>query len=314
MASKTDKDDRSHVVVTGISGRLGRNLAKSLHRLYPVIGIDRRPFPRAPSDVVMHRIDIRSRRCEDVFRRNRVRAVIHLNIMHDPRRSAEEHHTFNIMGTQQVLEYCVRYGVDKFIVLSTANVYGAGPRSMRYLAEDAPLLGAATDTGMRDLIEVDMLCTSFFWQHPQIETVILRPVHICGSVHNAPSNYLRLPRIPKLMGFDPMVQAIHEDDVVGALLATLAPGARGVYNVTGPEPVPLSAILDRLAKPIVEVPHLAFGPMVKRMYAARLWSFPPAELEHLKFGCMVDGERIRRDLDFTPERSLNDIIELFRAG
>ena len=247
------------------------------------------------------------------FRRNRVDAVIHLNIMHDPRRSAEETHSFNIMGTQQLLEYCVRYDVPKLVVLSTANVYGAGPRTMQYVAEDAPLMGAATDEGMGTLIELDMLCTSFFWQHPQVETVVLRPVHICGSVRNAPSNYLRLPRIPKLMGFDPVIQVIHEEDVVRALIATLLPGARGVYNVTGPEPVPISAILERLGKPVIDVPHVVFGPMVRRMFGARLWSFPPAELEHLKYGCMVDGSRMGRELGFAHECELVDIISQFQA-
>ncbi len=306
-------DNERPVVVTGISGNLGRLLAQRLHRLRPVIGIDRRPFPHAPRDVHMHRIDIRSRRCEDVFRTHDVSAVIHMNIMHDPWRSAEEHHTFNIMGTQQLLEYCVRYGVGKLIMLSTANLYGSGPRTMRYLREDAPLLGAATDTNMRDLIEVDMLCTSFLWQHPEVETVVLRPVHICGpSVHNAPSNYFRLSRIPRLMGFDPMVQLLHEDDVVGALLAVLEPGARGVYNVTGPDPAPLSAIVQRIGKPNLEIPHPVLAVVVKRMHNARVWKFPPAELEHIRYGCMVNGDRLRADVGYFYERSLEDIIQAFR--
>ena len=301
------------VVVTGISGRLGRLLTKKLHRKFPVIGIDRRPFERAPKDVEMHRFDIRSRRCEEIFRRNEVEAVIHLNIMHNPRRSPRETHEFNIMGTRQMLEYCARYDIPKFILLSTANVYGTGPRNMQYLREDAPLMGAATDSRIRHLIETDMLCTAFFWQHPEVETVVLRPVHICGSVRNAASNYLRLSRIPKLLGFDPVVQVIHEEDVVDAILKTLLPGARGVFNVTGPEPVPLSALLNEVNKPIVEVPHLLFEPVVSRMYKARVWGFPPAELEHLKYGCMVNGSRLREELAYTPQYGLRDIGALFSS-
>ncbi|MFT7623210.1 MAG: UDP-glucose 4-epimerase [Myxococcota bacterium] len=301
------------VVVTGISGNLGRLLTRQLHRIRPVIGIDRRPFPHAPKDVHMHRIDIRSRRCEDVFRKNQVEAVIHMNIMHDPWRSAEEHHTFNIMGTQQLLEYCARYGVRKLVMLSTANLYGSGPRTMRYLREGSPLLGAATDTNIRDLVEVDMLCTSFLWQHPEVETVILRPVHICGpSIRNAPSNYFRLKRIPKLMGFDPMVQLLHEDDIVSALIAALKPGARGVFNVTGPKPAPLSAILDGIGRPVVEVPHPMLEAVVKRMHNARIWKFPPVELEHIRYGCMINGQLFRKEVGFEHQRSLATVIEALR--
>ena len=296
------------IVITGVSGRLGQRLARRIHRMHPVIGVDRRPFPGAPKDVEMRRIDIRSRRCEEVFRKSRVEAVIHLNIMHDPRRSADEHHTFNVRGTRQLLEYCVRYDVPKLIVLSTANVYGTGPRNMRYLTEDAPLMGAASNTGMRDLVELDMLVSSFFWQHPEVETVVLRPVHIVGSVHNAASNYLRLPRIPKLIGYDPLVQLIGEDDLCDAIVRTLLPGARGVFNVTGPPAIPVSAILKELGKPIAPVPYLAFEVAMKRMFAAHVWSFPPAELEHLRYGCMIDASRIQRELDFEPQQSLADIL------
>src|SRR5688572_21860875 len=51
------------VIVTGIAGRLGRVLARRLHReACTVIGIDRRPLDWLPKDMVHHRIDIRSKR------------------------------------------------------------------------------------------------------------------------------------------------------------------------------------------------------------------------------------------------------------
>jgi len=312
--AKTKKTKRPTALVTGISGRLGRLLTQELHRTHDVVGVDRRPFNDAPQDVTMCRVDIRSRRCEEVFRTHDIEAVIHMNIMHDPRRSDEEHHTFNVIGTQQLLEYCVRYRIPKLVLLSTANVYGPSPRNQNYLTEDALLMAGETDSGIRDLVAVDMLCSTFFWKHPEVETVVLRPVHICGSVHNAPSNYMRLPAVPILLGFDPMVQLIHERDVVRALMATLRPGARGVFNVTGPSAVPLSAVLQLLDKPLRPVPHLLFEPVVRTMFRSRIWNFPPAELDHLKYGCTVSGNRIREELSFKPEYDLADIVAIFRQG
>jgi UDP-glucose 4-epimerase len=310
--TKTTAKKRSTVLVTGISGRLGRLLTQDLHRKHQVVGVDRRPFVEAPSDVTMHRVDIRSRRCEDVFRTHKIKAVVHMNIMHDPRQSDEDHHTFNVIGTQHLLEYCVRYNVPKLVMLSTANVYGPNPRNESYLTEDSLLMAGETDSSVRDLVAVDMLCTTFFWKHPEVETVVLRPVHICGSVHNAPSNYLRLPTIPTLLGFDPMVQLIHERDVVNALMATLRPGARGVFNVTGPEAVPLSAILSTLGKPVRPLPHVLFEPMVRTMYRSRVWGFPPRELDHIKYSCTVNGTRIHQELGYTSQYNLNDIVTMFQ--
>src|SRR5712692_5313803 len=227
------------VVVTGISGNLGRALAKLLHKSERIIGIDRRPFLAKPKDIEMYQLDLRKKKAEDVFRRNEVRAVIHMGIMHDPRMTEEEHHSFNVVGTTRLLEYCAKYGVKKVVVLSSANVYGPSPDNSNFLTEEAPLMAASRFSGVRDLIEVDMMTHSFFWRHPQIETVILRPVHIVGpTIKNASSNYLRLRHPWVVAGFDPMVQLIHVEDVCRALLLALHPGLRGVYNVVGPVEVP----------------------------------------------------------------------------
>ena len=87
--------------------------------------------------------------------------------------------------------------------------------------------------------------------------MILRPVHILGGVRNAPSNYLRLKAIPMLLGFDPMIQVIHQDDVVSAVLHAMRPGLRGIYNLAGPIHVDGSAAGDTLQ---VEILSLTPGP------------------------------------------------------
>jgi UDP-glucose 4-epimerase len=97
-------DSRKVVVVTGISGNLGRSLTKLLHRTERIVGIDRRPFPGAPKDVELFQLDLRKKKAEDVFRIHDVKAVIHMGIMHDPRMSAEEHHSFNVVGTTRLLD------------------------------------------------------------------------------------------------------------------------------------------------------------------------------------------------------------------
>lgn len=306
-------DPEGAVVVTGICGRLGRNLARQLHREVPVVGLDRRPFPARPKDIQHYQIDIRRKKVQDVFARERIRAVIHMAIMHDPRMDAEEHHSFNVMGTRAIFEYCLKYQIPKIIILSSANVYGPRADNTQFITEDTPLMAAERFGDIRDLILVDMYANTFFWKHPDIETVVLRPVHIAGNVHNAPSNYLRLPWFPVILGYDPMVQLIHEDDVVQALIRCLRPGVRGVYNVVGPEAVPLRRLLAEIGRPIVPMPGPLFEAWLRAAFRLRMTSFPPPELDHIRFVCMVDGSRFERDLEFRPSRSLKDIIALFRG-
>ncbi|NUQ77622.1 MAG: NAD-dependent epimerase/dehydratase family protein [Polyangiaceae bacterium] len=296
------------VLITGICGRLGRRLARRLHRERTVIGVDRRDFDGRPKDIAHHRIDIRRKKMQDIFRMERLGAVVHLGIMHDPRMSAMEHHTWNVAGFQRLLEYVAQYDVPKLIVLSSSNVYGPRPDNPQFLTEDAPLLGGAAFSEIRDLIEVDMLAQSFFWKRPETETVILRPAHILGSVRNAPSNYLRLGVIPMLMGFDPMIQVIHQDDVVSAIINAISPGFRGIYNIAGPPPLPLSRLIDLTGRPRVTIPHFLAKGVLHRLFRLRASSFPAPELDHIRYVCMVDDRRAREVLAYSPNYGIEETV------
>jgi UDP-glucose 4-epimerase len=297
------------VIVTGISGNLGRALAKLLHAEHQVVGIDRRPFRDKPKDIEHHQVDLRKARVEDAFRHHRVDALIHLGIMHDPFMPFSEAHSFNVVGTQKILDLCVRHGVRKVVVLSSANVYGPRPDNSNFLTEETPLMAADRYSDVRDLIELDMYAQSFTWRHPEVETVILRPVNIVGpSVRNAPSTYLRLERPISVMGFDPMVQLIHEEDVCRALVLALRPGPRGVYNVTGPGQVPLSAVFRELGRRPIPLPHLLLRPLLRRLFEARLVTFPPEEVDHIQYLCVVDGSRAARELGWSPRFTLRETI------
>lgn len=302
---------RKHVsVITGISGRLGQLLARRLHRIESetVIGIDRRPFSRRPADVEHCRIDIRRKAAEDVFRSRRVDVIYHLGVMHDPRKDVDEHHTWNLLGTKQILEFAQRYNVPKVVVLSTGDVYGPQSDNPAFISEDAPLLGAQRFAGMRDLIGVDMFAQSYFWKNPEIETVVLRPVHILGAVKNAVSNYLRLPRVPVLLGFDPMVQVLHEEDAVSALIAAATPGIRGVFNVVGPDALPLRRLVKIAARPSIEVPHVVLPGIAKRLFQLRIADFPAAELDYIRYSATLDGSRIKQVLRWQHAFGVEDAV------
>jgi UDP-glucose 4-epimerase len=307
-------EELTPVLITVICGRLGMSVARRMHRSRPVIGVDRRPFPDKPKDIIHHQLDLRRKKLRDVMKMGHVAAVVHLGVLHDPRASAKEHHSWNVSGFAKLLEYVALFNIKKLVVLSSANVYGPQPDNAQFLAEEAPLLGGQNFSEIRDLIEVDMLAQSFFWKHPDTETVILRPVHILGTVRNAPSNFLRLPTIPTAMGFDPMVQVIHQDDVVHAIELALRPGIRGIFNVAGPEPLPLSRIIKMLGRHHLPIPLSLGTAMMKQMWSLRLTTFPPPELDHIRYVCMVDDRRARDVLGFRPLHTIEQTVRSVEEG
>lgn len=296
------------VLITGICGRLGRLVARSLHRHTAVIGIDRREFVGKPRDVTHHQVDIRRKKTRDVLRAGDVDALVHLGTMHNPRESDEERHSWNVAGFQHLLEYAEAYGVKKVVVLSSANVYGPRPDNPQFLTEDAPLLGAQRFSQMRDLMEVDMLAQNFMWKHSAIETVVLRPCHILGRVRNAPSNYLRASQAFMLLGFDPMVQVVHERDVVRAIELALAPGKRGVYNLRGPGEIALSQLFALAGKRPVHLPAPIAQRALNTLWSSRIGSFPAEELDHVRYVCMVDDARGRRELGYAHRYDLRATV------
>jgi UDP-glucose 4-epimerase len=300
--------DRGPVVVTGICGRLGRDLSRLLHRERKVIGVDRRAFIDPPGDVEHHQMDIRSSRAREIFRHD-VSAVVHLGVMHDPHESSIEHHDFNVVGLQKVLEYVDTYKIPKLVLLSSANVYGPRPDNPQLIREDAPLLGAGPFSDIRDLVELDMLVSAFFWRAPSTETVILRPAHILGTVRNAPSNYLRLDVVPTLLGFDPMMQVVHQRDVLRAIERALTPGVRGIFNIGGPEPLALSKAIAILGRRGMAVPHSLAKAAVKNLFRFRLTSFPAPELDFIRYVCMVDDSKARSELSYAPEHGLEATLK-----
>jgi len=296
------------VLVTGVCGRLGKLLARELHRSDRVVGVDRRSFDDRPKDIVHHQIDMRRKKMKDIFRGRDIRAVVHLGIIHDPRRSDTERHSWNIVAFQKLLDYMTQYEVPKLVVLSGANVYGPQPNNPQFLTEDSPLLGAQHFGGMRDLVELDMLAQSFFWKNPKTETVVLRPCHVVGRVHNAASNYLRLERPVMVMGFDPMMQVVHERDVVRAIQLALRPGVRGIYNIRGPGELPLSHLVRKAGARPRLVPSPLARVALDQLWKLRLSSFPSQELDHLRYVCMVDDSLARSTLGYAPRYDLEGTL------
>lgn len=307
--TSTLKKPRSEVVLTtGAAGNLGRLLVQALHRKYRVVAVDRRPIYGLPKDVEHLRTDVRWRAIENTFRTARVRAIVHLGLMHNPRGEGENYR-FNVVGTQRLLALAAKYRVDRFVMLSSANIYGPDPDNSYFLNEDAPLLGAEHHPDIRDLVAVDRIVQSFFYRQPDVHTVMLRPVHIVGPrVRNAPANYLRLNRPWVMAGFDPMIQLIHEEDVVQALNLALETSARGAMNVVGPGEAPLSRILQVLGRKPRVVPTFMARRILRGAWRLKATGFPPPELRHVQFNCVVDGALAQKALGFRPHHSLVETI------
>ena len=106
-----------------------------------------------------------------------------------------------------------------------------------------------------------------------------------------------------------MVQLVHVEDVAEAIALALAPGRRGIYNIVGPGEVPLSAILDGARPRAAMRSHIRWQSRSCRSRSrSGISSFPVAELDFIRYVCMVDGRRAAAELGFRPRFGLRETI------
>jgi UDP-glucose 4-epimerase len=285
------------VLVTGVSGKVGRVVADELLLAgHQVVGIDRRAWRDAPEGVVVHEADIRKRAAEEVFRNERPDAVIHMATVTHLTAQSEDRYRINLGGTRAVFDSCHKYGVKHAIFVGRHTYYGAAPDSPLYHTEDEPPLALETFPELADLVAADLFAGTALWRFPDLDTTVLRIVYTLGPSRSGTLGaFLRGPRVPIVLGFDPLFQFMHERDVARAIVLALQKKLRGVYNVCGPQPLPLSAIISESGCTPLPIPEPLFRLVLGRFGLPRL---PRGALSHIKYPVVIDGAQFREKTGF----------------
>lgn len=297
------------VLIPGIAGGLGRKLAvRLLEDGHHVVGIDARPWPMAPAGIELNVVDIRKRGAEEVFRRVRPDAVVHLATVTSLMVGGEERHRINLGGTRAVFEHSRAYGAKHCLFVGRHTFYGAGPDSPLFHTEDEPPMALAAFPELADLVAADLFAATALWRSPEFVTTVLRVCYTLGpSGHGTLATYLRGRRVPSLLGYDPLFQFMHEDDVVQAIVLALDRRLRGVFNVAGPQPVPFSVIVRETGRKLLPLPEFVIERALGRWGLPRL---PRGALAHVKYPVVVDASAFRKATGF---RAMYDEVDTIRA-
>ncbi|MCP4005143.1 MAG: NAD-dependent epimerase/dehydratase family protein [bacterium] len=299
------------VLIVGVARGQGRLLARRLSRNHKVVGVDTENWSRRPAETPFYRVDVRTRGFEDVLRKEQPDTVVHLGFVRHFRDKPDQRHDVNVRGTRKLLDHCRNHGVKRISVLSTSYVYGALPENPNFMDEDYPLLAGRNYPEIRDLVEVDTISSAFMWRYPDVQTSILRPVPTLGYyVENSIVNYLRQRRVVVMMGFNPMLQFMHEEDLSEAIALTVERNLRGVYNVCGPGEVPLRIAIQETGATALSLPEPLARPVLDRMFRLGLFGVPTGAIDYIKYPCTIDGERFANSTGFRP---LFGLKESFRS-
>ena len=164
-----------------------------------------------------------------------------------------------------------------------------------------------------DSVELENLATIYLWKYPELNITILRPCNIVGpGVNNTLSQSLMQERVPVLMGFSPMMQFIHLEDMADAIVVAFEQNHPGIYNVAPDDCVPYQTAIELCGCKKRHVPSI---PPNMPLLLARLTKrelFPPHLLNYFKYAATIDGSLFSQTFGFTPRYTLKDIFAHYR--
>ena len=266
------------IAVTGLRTHVGKRLVERLlgDGARRLIGLDRRRPYRLDERVTFRRIDLVAPAADAqiaaLLEEERVEALVHCAFRSDPTPDTELDYELETIGSRNVMTACAAARVRRIVLASSTMVYGPRRDNPNFLTEDHPLRGHPDAHCVQNRVEVESDLQGWLRSHPEAEVTVLRPCWMLGPRHrDGGVRYLTLPVVPTVMGFDPLLQFVHEDDVIHAFeRATLAPHP-GVFNVVGRGVLPLSMALRLAGRRRVPLPT----PMLYRASAAPARAPPP---------------------------------------
>lgn len=313
-AKPRDPTARKTVLVTGAAGALATRVIGKLAGTHRVVAVDFRRKVETDAGIPSYLVEIQKRNFEDVFVDHRIDAVIHIGRIFPHEKSRDHRYNANVLGTKRLFDLSLKYGVKQVLIHSTYFVYGASPYNPSLLDESAPLKASEVTQDLVDSVELESLANIYLWKHPELNITILRPCNVLGpGVRNSMSILLSRPFAPVLVGFSPLMQFLHVEDMAAAIVRAFEGNRPGIYNVAPADYVPYQEAVEQCGCRRLPVPSIP--PALPKLISSALrWKafFPPYLVNYFKYPVILDGGLFAKTFDWKPRRSLNDIFGYYR--
>ncbi len=287
------------VAITGLGTFLGIGLAERLLDLPAgprVVGIaPRRPL-RLEGRLPHRRVDLTEANADEqlaeIFRDEGVDAVAHLAFRRSPTSDLETDHELETIGSLQVMRACESAKVRRFVLASSTMLYGPHPDNPNFLHEGSPLRGHPDAHCVRNRLQVEELVGAWNVRHPEVEVSVLRHCWVMGPRYDdSVVRYFENPVVPTLLGYDPLLQFIHEEDLLDAFEAAILGSHPGVFNVVGQGVLPLSTLLALAGKRNLRLPSSLLYRLAHYPSQGQTGDPPAGFYDYLRYLWVADGQR-----------------------
>ncbi len=319
MAAATNdhrRRKRPVVVLTGAHGFLGRRLLARLQkdrRYRKVIILDVEPPEVSTRKCKFYRVDLTEpgidKTIAEIFIEEQADIVVHLAFHSSPHGDERMSHELAVIGMLSMLKACDRVPVQKLVVQSTTLVYGADYRNPSLLDETHPLNGAGSYGYIRDKVEVEKMMQKLVRSCHETVITSLRFCPILSRHHSQYiTDFLDRSVVLTALGYDPLVQFLHEEDALIALKKAVDEDCPGAINIVGRGVMYLSTVLRLAEKTTVPVFGPLAAPLVDMLWYLRMTEAPGTHLDYMRYSCVASGEKAEKEMGFSPKHSTKDTL------
>lgn len=311
-------DRGRRVLITGIANPVSCRLASRLEAdegVEYVAGVDL-VEPEAPLErTEFIRADLRSPLVAKVIESTRVDTLVHLGITTTPGQvgGRSRMKELNVIGSMQLLAAAQKAPrLRNVVVRSTTAVYGSHYRNPSLINEDVATDAPPRSGYAKDATEVETYARRLSRRRPDLTMTILRLANTVGPTVDTPlTKYFALPVVPTVLGYDPRLQLLHEDDAVGALERAAVDPHPGIYNVAGPGVIYLSQAIRIAGKVAVPLARPLMPWLAGMLRQSGRVDFAADQLGFLLYGRVGDITRLRERFGYEPRYSTREALEAF---
>ncbi len=311
---------KKNVLITGVTGTVGSRLAEALYydkNVGMIIGValGAKPYYFNQFDTsrfryknlnILKQRDLTNLFLAGDFKEARINTVVHLAFLNRIVSGSKEKKSFNALnveGTRNLLEKCIESGsVTKFIFKSSDVVYKIRPHNPIYLDENADLnFDTDVDPWIKDRVDADMICQSKL-DNRKVNIVILRFSNIIGRMVSSQMNaFFDSPINFRALGFNPLINLIHMEDVIQAIQLAIQKNVKGVFNIAGADTAPISTFAEINRSRMVSLPEPLLKPsnaLLRRLGLTRYYY--SVDADRLKYSVLLDTRKAQKMLGFRP--------------
>ncbi len=286
------------IAVTGIHTPLGRRLVARLAAdpaRRRILSLDRRRPLELPPSVEHHRVELarsaHDGRLAELLDREGVEAIVHLAFRTRPSRFAAADRELEVVGTRQLLASAADAGVRRLVVASTTMIYGAREDNPNFLAEDHPLRGHPDAPWVEHRVDVERQVAAWASGDPERSVCVLRGCWVADAGEGDPFvAFLRRATVPLVLGYDPLLQVLHENDWLHAFESAIANGVSGRFNVVGRGVAPISTLVRLAGRRVLPLPLSVLERSGRLVGLPAFVVRPRGFLDYLRFLWVADGE------------------------